>query len=205
MKIKSTITLATLLLIGLGTVTPVHAAGYNGNIVDTPENSVGTPGYVEPNGTTNGGHTGSQVGGSYVEIHRLYNTRNMEHLYTASNYEAVTLANQQGDWKYEGVSWTAPKENTSGQVYRVYNPNSGEHLYTMSSYEVKVLSTQHGWKAEGVAFNSAPSTAKPIYRLYNPAAGVGAHFQTSSAYERDQLVKNAGWKYEGIAYYGNSI
>lgn len=204
MKLKSTIVLATTLVIGFGAASSVHAASYNGNIVDTPENTTGwrDNSSVQPDGTTTGGHTGSQISASSVEIHRLYNTRSMEHLYTASNYEAVTLANQGGDWQYEGVSWSAPKENTSGQVFRVYNPNSGEHLYTMSSYEVKVLSTQYGWKDEGVAFNSAPSTAKPIYRLYNPAAGVGAHFQTSSAYERDQLVKTAGWKYEGIAYYG---
>lgn len=198
MKFKSLFAAATL--IAIASTTSVQAAGYNGNIVDSKEN---TTGWVEPNGTTNGGHTGSQVNADTVEIYRLYNTKNMEHLYTASNYEAVSLSNAAGtDWQFEGSSWRAPRQNVAGQVFRVYNPNSGEHLYTMSSYEVKVLSSQHGWRAEGVAFNSAPSTGKPIYRLYNPAAGVGAHFQTSSAYERDQLASKHGWKYEGIAYYG---
>ena len=58
--------------------------------------------------------------------------------------------------------------------------------------------TGRGWKAEGTAFRSGTTKDTPVYRLFNPAAGIGAHFVTMDRYEKDILVKK-GWKYEGIA------
>ncbi|GBG96508.1 GH25 family lysozyme [Lactococcus termiticola] len=133
----------------------------------------------------------------YNNVYRLYNTRSMEHLYTTDLNEAQTLVERTVDWTYEGVAWYSPK-SASKSVFRVYNPKSGEHLYTTDNYEASVLTSKHGWKREGTAFYSGGG--KAIYRLFNPAAGVGSHFVTASTNERDTLKKR-GWKYEGIAWY----
>ncbi|MDR0297034.1 MAG: hypothetical protein LBI11_00020 [Streptococcaceae bacterium] len=135
-------------------------------------------------------------------IYRLYNSVNKEHLYTRDLNESQTLSKLK-DWHDEGVAWSAPTDQSFvGRspltVERLYYPGTGEHLYTMDSNEIKVLTTQRGWKDEGVAFNSEPS-GSPVYRLYNPAAGVGAHFETMDAAEKDHLV-SVGWTYEGIAW-----
>lgn len=121
----------------------------------------------------------------------------MEHLYTSDVNEKNRLPLISKDWKYEGHAWSSTVQGTS--IYRVYNPKSGEHLNTKDSYEVEVLKTK-GWKAEGISFMSANNRDKPVYRLFNPAAGIGAHFATMDTYEKDSLMKR-GWKYEGIAWY----
>lgn len=133
----------------------------------------------------------------YKNIYRLYNTRNMEHLYTQDANEKNQLPNISKDWKYEGIAWYSPN-SSNAPVYRVYNPKSGEHLYTRDSNEINVLSSKYGWKKEGTAFYSGGNT--PVYRLFNAAAGVGSHFVTTSLTEKNSLASR-GWKYEGIAWY----
>lgn len=132
-------------------------------------------------------------------IYRLYNTSNMEHLYTKDFNEARQLSNLSvsGDWVFEGTVWRAPS-SSNVPIYRLYYPGSGEHLYTKDNNEVRVLTSQYGWKKEGVSFYSGGN--KPVYRLYNAAAGVGAHFVTTSLNEKNVLVTR-GWKYEGISWY----
>ncbi len=134
----------------------------------------------------------------HITVYRLYNKRNMEHLYTTDKNEMTTLLKiMNSDWKYEGGTWMSPK--TAGtSVYRVYNPKSGEHLYTKDSYEAKVLSSKYSWKNEGRKFFSDNSGIS-VYRLFNPQAGIGAHFVTRDAYEKKVLLSK-GWKYEGIAW-----
>ncbi|MFK4935448.1 hypothetical protein [Lactococcus garvieae] len=132
------------------------------------------------------------------KIYRLYNSRNMEHLYTSDSNEYRQLPQLSKDWKQEGNSWASPLQGD--KVYRVYNPESGEHIYTEDQNEVHVLTIQNGWKQEGIAFFSATNQDCPVYRLFNPRAGIGAHFVTMDRYEKENLVKQ-GWKYEGIAWY----
>lgn len=127
-------------------------------------------------------------------IYRNYNTVSGEHLYT-SHYEWVTLANTTSDWTQDSVTFDEPA--TGVNIYRVYNPNSGEHLFTGSAYEASQL-MKIGWRSEGVAFHSGGQI--PVYRLYNPAAGIGAHLNTANSYEKSQLIK-VGWRYEGVAWY----
>lgn len=134
-------------------------------------------------------------------VYRLYNIRNMEHLYTTDKNELdVLLKLANTDWKYEGPQWMSLR-GSSTPVYRVYNPHSGEHIYTKDSYEVKILHEKYGWRKEGIKFYSESQTAgDPIYRLFNSAAGIGAHFVTPSKHEKETLIRR-GWKYEGIAWY----
>lgn len=129
------------------------------------------------------------------DIFQLYNVQSMEHLYTGDAHENNQLPIISPNWLKEGVAWVAP--DSGSPVYSVYNPNSGEHLYTTSKYESDSL-VRSGWRGEGVKFYSGGNI--PIYRLYNPAAGIGSHHFTQNSYERDSLMKS-GWKYEGVAMY----
>lgn len=132
-----------------------------------------------------------------ANIYRLYNVNTSEHLYTQNSYENNQLPQQSPSWLQEGIGWVAPDSGKT--VYRVYNPNSGEHFYTLDSNEVKNL-VSHGWRNEGVSFYSGGSI--PVYRLYNPNAGIGAHHFTYNTGERDSLIKS-GWRNEGIAFYAS--
>lgn len=136
-----------------------------------------------------------------VSVYRMYNKRSMEHLYTADKNEYNTLPNIARDWKREGINFKEYSKGGSGSiaVNRVYNPRSGEHIYTKDTYEVSVLKSK-GWRAEGISFYAPKSSSKPVYRLYNPAAGLGSHFVTGDGYEKNSLVSR-GWKYEGVAWY----
>lgn len=137
-----------------------------------------------------------------VSVYRLYNKVSMQHLYTANKNEYNMLPIQSKDWVREGVNYYeySSKGKDKKAVNRVYNPKSGEHLYTSDAYEVKVLTSRNGWKSEGVAFYTPLKSSKPVYRVFNPAAGIGAHFVTGDKYEKDVLV-HRNWKYEGIAWY----
>lgn len=131
-------------------------------------------------------------------VYRSYNITTGEHLYTANKYEWSQLPNEGNSWYQDSVTFNAPSKGAN--VYRLYNPNSGEHLFTMSNFEKNSL-VKIGWKYEEVAFHSGGKT--PVYRLYNPHAGVGAHLDTANAYEKSVLQKS-GWSYEGIAWYAQS-
>lgn len=138
-----------------------------------------------------------------VNVYRLYNKKSKEHLYTSDSYEYKHLPELSSDWVREGVNFKAYKksDSTTAAVYRVYNPKSGEHLNTTDTNEVKVLKSK-GWKSEGVAFYAPKTGGKPVYRLFNPKAGIGAHFMTADAYEKSVLTKAPKeWKYEGVAWY----
>ncbi|MGY3723751.1 MucBP domain-containing protein [Lactococcus garvieae] len=140
-----------------------------------------------------------------VNVYRLYNKKSMEHLYTADAYEYKHLPELSSDWVREGINFKEYKksDSTTVTVHRLYNPKSGEHLNTKDSYEVKVL-TSKGWKSEGVAFYAPKAGGKPVYRLFNPKAGIGAHLMTADSYEKSVLTKAPKeWKYEGVAW--NSV
>ena len=140
-----------------------------------------------------------------VDVYRLYNKVSQKHLYTASRNEYNVLPQKSSDWIREGVNYkeyNSPQTGTKA-VNGVYNPRSGEHIYTSDPYEVKVVTSRNGWRSEGVAFYAPTKSAKPVYRLFNPAAGLGAHFVTGDGYEKNSLASR-GWKYEGVAWYAIS-
>ncbi|WP_313309847.1 adhesive domain-containing protein [Lactococcus taiwanensis] len=78
-------------------------------------------------------------------------------------------------------------------VYRLYNPNTGEHFYPTSIYE-RDMDLKAGWRNEGT-LETAPTSGKAIYRVYNPNAKGGDHYYTMSKYEASQLVSQ-GWKWD---------
>ncbi|UYT10353.1 BspA family leucine-rich repeat surface protein [Lactococcus garvieae] len=137
-----------------------------------------------------------------VNIYRLYNKKSQEHIYTSDKNEYTTLPKISKDWVREGINFKGYKKSSSTTVAvrRVYNPKSGEHLTTTDAYEVKVLKSK-GWKDEGVSFYAPKTGGIPVYRLYNPKAGLGAHFVTADGYEKKVLTTAPKeWKYEGIAW-----
>lgn len=137
-----------------------------------------------------------------VNVYRLYNTSNLEHLYTTDKNEYNRLPQISKDWKREGVNYQNYNKNEPGvkPVYRVYNPKSGEHMLTSDSNEKKTLIAKHGWKDEKISFYAPTQSSKPVYRVFNAAAGIGAHHMTADATERKTLITKHKWKDEGIAF-----
>ena len=133
-------------------------------------------------------------------MHRVYNPNSGEHFYTSNIKEGNGLIDM--GWRYEGVSWIAPKKSKT-PVYRLYNPKTGEHHYTRSKKEVNTLLDLKVWNYEGVGWYSDDQEGMALLRLYNPNAngGPGAHFYTVSKYEKKYLVQK-GWNDEGVGWYG---
>lgn len=137
-----------------------------------------------------------------VDVYRLYNTKNMEHLYTTDKNEYNRLPQISKDWKREGVNFQTYNKSQVGTkpVYRVYNPKSGEHILTSDNWEKVVLTTKYGWRDEKVSFYAPLVSTKPVYRVFNAAAGIGAHHLTADSWERKVLISKHQWKDEGVAF-----
>ena len=137
-----------------------------------------------------------------VEIYRLYNSVNGEHLYTTDAHEKDVLS-AMTDWTYEGIGWYAA--DTGTPVYRLYNDALGNHLYTTDTNEVSVLtSTDSHWSVDNNGqplFYSGGSV--PVYRVYNEGLN-GMHHLTTYRNEYDTLPAY-GWKQEGISLYAVSL
>lgn len=87
-------------------------------------------------------------------------------------------------------------------VYRLYNTKIGDHLYTTNKGERDILLTEkaaEGWTDEGIAWQAAVKSDKPVYRLFD-VKGKAGHFFTADITIRDQYIAN-GWRDEGIAWY----
>lgn len=137
---------------------------------------------------------GTSQNSNSVEIYRLYNPINAEHLYTPDANEASVLSNQSG-WVYEGVGWKAP--GTGTPVYRLYSPVTGSHLFTTDKNEIAVLTSQSGWTVDN---NGEPlfysGGNNPIYRLYNE--DLRQHHLTTDVNEYN-ILPSSGWRQEGVA------
>lgn len=133
---------------------------------------------------------------STLNVYRLFNPYNDEHLYTADENEYNSL----GDlgWIQEGIGWIAAEEGDT-PVYRLYNPFTGQHHYTMDEEEYSSL-PDNGWVPEGPQFSSLEDAGSPVYRLYNPFNG--EHLFTTDLDEYENLGWNTGWQQENIAWYG---
>ena len=134
---------------------------------------------------------------------RMYNPNSGEHFYTGSQEEVQILID--AGWNFEGPGFITP--TTGIPIYRLYSEKYGDHFYTTSETERDML-VADGWKLEGenngIAFPSADTSGKPMYRLYNPNAysseKAGAHHFTTSMQEV-RILEAAGWEFEGTAWY----
>lgn len=131
-----------------------------------------------------------------MDIYRLYNPVNGEHLYTTDANEKNVLSSKHG-WKYEGIGWHAPTSGTP--VYRLYNPVLANHLYTTDTNEVNVLTSRNGWVKDNngnPVFYSGGNVN--ILRVYNYGLK-GMHHLTTDTNEYKTLPQY-GWKQEGVAF-----
>ncbi len=124
--------------------------------------------------------------------------------WTAADGTRATLTATSNVTTSSNTSWTATYDFAveyaveTRTVYRMYNPITSEHLFTTSESEYESLTT-HNWKQEGRAWSSPTSSAKGVYRLYNPALGAlgkMSHHYTTSKEEADKLVAENGWRYD---------
>lgn len=133
-----------------------------------------------------------------VQVYRLYNRYDGDHMFTTSKSEYDLLVSL--DWNGEGKAWSAPGISDT-KVYRLYNPYSGDHFFTTSEEEYNNLG-EIGWNQEGVAFYSADKdSGVAIYRLFNPYLVRGTHLFTTNKAEYDYL-SSLGWSPENVAFYG---
>jgi len=129
-----------------------------------------------------------------MNVYRLYNPQNGEHLYTKDLHEAEAITEQRG-WQWEGVGFTA--SSSKGQaVWRLYDSATGLHLWTTDAWERRVLLTQRrGWSDEGLAWYGAGPYR--LTRLFDPRSG--QHLYTRDAYEARVLSTERGWTLEAEA------
>ena len=138
-----------------------------------------------------------------IEVYRLYNPDNGEHLYTTDINERNVLYETYG-WGYEGIGWYAPSTGTP--VYRLYNNVLCNHLYTTDLNEIKVLTSMPdtAWSVDN---NNQPlfysDGEVPIYRVYNEGLQ-GMHHLTTDKNEYDTLP-SYGWAQEGVSLYATRL
>ncbi|RHD72376.1 hypothetical protein DW781_09480 [Olsenella sp. AM30-3LB] len=133
-----------------------------------------------------------------VQVYRLYNKYDGDHMFTTSKSEYDLLVSL--GWNGEGKAWSAPGTSDT-KVYRLYNPYSGDHFFTTSEEEYNNLG-EIGWNQEGIAFYSADKdSGVAIYRLFNPYLVRGTHLFTTNKAEYDYL-SSLGWSPENVAFYG---
>ena len=137
------------------------------------------------------------------KIYRLYNPKNSEHLWTASDTEYGYLP--EVGWTQEDVAWVSPGIGSVG-VYRLYNAGLDTHHYTTGENEVRKLVEDYGWTCDNggkpIFYSSEADGALPVYRLYNDA--LGQHHYTTSENERNTLISFYGWVDEGIEFYADA-
>jgi len=134
-----------------------------------------------------------------VQMYRMYNPTNGEHLHTKDANERNVLITK--GWNYEGVSFIVA--DSGSPVYRLFNRYSGEHHYTMDEGEKDWL-TSLGWNYEGIGWYSNKTGDEcevEVYRLFNPYStdAINSHHYTLDEGERDWLT-SLGWNYEGTSW-----
>lgn len=159
-----------------------------------------------------------------VEVVRLYNPWNGDHLFTSDTKEVFNA--EKAGWTNEGTFWKAYhhegdyrkvfKDNgkLGTPVLRLFNQYTGEHLYTTSTEEYNAR-VANGWTGEGVSFYSVaanadgtPKTAEDsdkvvvktkvdsVYRMFNPFVQVGTHLY--GGVEENAKCLADGWKADNV-------
>jgi hypothetical protein len=142
-------------------------------------------------------------------IYRFYNTKTGGHFFTASEYEAESVATNLYDtYRFEGSGFYSSVDSEEGlsAIYRFYNTQTGGHFFTISEFEAnhvkENLSTSFNY--EGVGFYAAEQdngSMQEVHRFYNK--NTGGHFFTADSYEADVVIDTMGqtYNYEGVGFY----
>lgn len=130
-------------------------------------------------------------------LHRLFNPRTGDHLYTSSDAEANSVKNL--GYKDEGITGTVLTTNLASTtpLFRLFNPVSRDHFYTTRAAERDQAISQAGYRFEGavgLVFTNESSISSPLFRLYN--SQTGDHFYTTDILERLRASER-GYNFEG--------
>lgn len=223
--------LATTLGLGGALVAPATALADNpvNKYMPNPEitNAAGegnlTIGKVEEGKNDNKKSDHEAPTAKVVEVVRLFNPWNGDHLFTWDEKEV--FAAEKAGWTNEGTVWKAyghegdyrkfvnQDAKVGTPVYRLFNQYSGEHLYTTSTEEYN-KNVAAGWTGEGVSFYTVKATdGKPaqnetsdkiinkskvdsVYRMFNPFAKVGTHLY--GGIEENAKCLADGWKADNV-------
>lgn len=129
----------------------------------------------------------------YLEIYRLFNPANGDHIYTCAEYEAQDLIAE--GWESENSpGWSTDPDGV--EIFMLTNESSGEHLFTADKREKNTLA-KNGWRVDNdgfPVFYGVDESGKPMYRLFNPNAAnaISSHHYTQDKNEIKQLKKQ-GW------------
>lgn len=92
-----------------------------------------------------------------IPVYRFYNFKQGVHFYTANQYEASNVNNDQSStYRYEGVSYYtyANQEYGTAPLYRFYKFSQGVHFYTSNQQEASTVNNTQSstYKFEGVSY-----------------------------------------------------
>ncbi len=97
-------------------------------------------------------------------VYRFFNNSTGAHLYTISEAERESIANNLSNYSFEGIAYYGFEAEQPGStpLYRFYNPNLGVHFYTPNPVErAAVLANLPDYQLEGddgIAFYVDPVT-----------------------------------------------
>ncbi|QTE30245.1 hypothetical protein [Pengzhenrongella sicca] len=132
------------------------------------------------------------------------------HFFTADPTEAENLFDNDANWSYESLAFSAyaPEGQVCSTteltpVYRFYSQRFQSHFFTADGVEKDTLRAGDShWAYEGVAYcaPAAPATGtEPLFRFWS--SRFGKHFYTADPSEAHLLrTADPNWAYEGVAY-----
>ena len=139
-------------------------------------------------------------------VFRFYNQANGTHFYTGSETEAVSVAQNLSNFRYEGdpFSKNVASATDSVDVIRFFNTVNGSHFYTTNQEEAaNIRALLPMYREEGIAYQAHSTHSEgttELYRFFNTSTGT--HFYTANAAEMEQVKATlVGMNYEGVAYY----
>jgi hypothetical protein len=145
-----------------------------------------------------GFYINNTAGLTLYDVHRLAHP-NAGYLFTTSTSERDAAVQHYG-FRSEGVGFRTRTGFTIDNlpVYRL--ASSRGYVLTTSLGERK-HAIQLGYRSEGIAFYSYPTTnlgaSKQVFRLAHPN---GAYLYTTSASEKDSAISKYGYRFEGIGF-----
>jgi len=139
-------------------------------------------------------------------IYRYWSPVFKAHFYTMDYEEGMRVANEDDNWNFEKVAYSAYKIQAEGTVpiYRFWSPIFHGHFYTANSEEwMRVKDTDSNWNYEWIAFYAYPNSyqgeARTVYRFWSPV--FRHHFFTIDEAEMERVRDfDPNWEYEGEAF-----
>jgi|GEM_PF-2718053 len=139
-------------------------------------------------------------------VYRYWSPVFKAHFYTMDREEGMRVANEDSNWNFEKVAYSAYKiqQEDTIPIYRFWSPIFKGHFYTASQEEwMRVKDTDTNWDYEWIAFYAYPNSyegeARTVYRFWSPV--FRHHFFTI---DEEEMIRvrdtDSNWVYEGEAF-----